>query len=121
MKIEKFTGDEGKFISSSEAAPYTQRFRKKKDEENKKPKSYSEAQFFGNNKLKKLMEKEGCVGLRFYFGVSTDKEFDDQLVVVAVDATGKDLTSTRIGLKDMPNGDDDALVGGPTCPHECNP
>lgn len=119
--MAKFTGDEGNLISSSVAAEYTKRFREKKEKEGKKPKSFSEAQFFGNEKLKKLMEKEGCVGLRIYFGVSKDKEFDDQVVLVAVDADGKDLTSTRIGLKDMPAGNDDALAGGPVCPHVCNP
>jgi hypothetical protein len=121
MNAKKFTGEEGTLISSSKAATFTKSFREKKEKEHKKPNTYTEAQFFGNSKLKKLMKKEGCVGLRFYFGAFTATEFEDQLVVVAVDADGKDLTSTRIGLKDMPLGDDDALVGGPVCPHECNP
>lgn len=117
----KFTGEEGKFISSAEASKLTSHFHEKKKKEGKPLKSYVEAQFFGNKQLKKLMDKEGCVGLRFYLGASDDKEFDDQIVIVAVDADGKDLTEGRIGLKDMPTDDGDALAGGPVCPHTCNP
>lgn len=115
------TGEEGKFISSTQAAQLTSRFHEKKKQEGHEAGTYVEAQFYGNKQLRKLMEKDGCVGLRFYFGVSEEKELADQVVVVAVDANGKDLTRTRIGLKDMPAGDDDALAGGPCCPHNCNP
>jgi hypothetical protein len=121
MKTKQFTGEEGKFISSTEARSLTERFHKKKEKAGKAPKSYVEAQFFGNKQLLKLMEKEGCVGLRFYFGASDAPEFDDQIIIVAVNAEGKDLTSTRIGLKDMPADEGDALSGGPVCPHTCNP
>ena len=122
MDPNKFTGQEGKFISSESAARLTGRFHEKKKKEGEKPGSYVEAQFYGNKQLQKLMEKEGCVGLRFYRGVSEDQELNDQIVVVAVNADGKDLTHTRIGLKDMPGGEeDDALADGPRCPHDCNP
>lgn len=117
----KFTGEEGQFISSTDAAKLTSHFHTKKKKEGKPPKSYVEAQFFGNKQLKKLMDKEGCVGLRFYFGASDVTDLDDQIVVVAVDADGKDLTQGRIGLKDMPTDEGDALAGGPVCPHTCNP
>ena len=120
MDTNKFTGQEGKFISSAEAARYTGRFHEKTQKEDQERGSYVEAQFYGKKQLQKLMEKEGCVGLRFYMGVSEDKELNDQIVVVAVNADGKDLTRTRIGLKDMPGGDDDdALAEGPKCPHDC--
>ena len=121
MDTTKLTGEEGKFISSTQAAQFTGRFHAKKKKEGHEAGTYVEAQFYGNKQLQKLMQKEGCVGLRFYFAVSEDKELADQIVVVAVDANGKDLTRTRVGLKDMPAGDDDALSGGPCCPHNCNP
>ena len=122
MNSKKFTGQEGKFISSAKAAQFTSRFHEKKKKEGEEPGTYVEAQFYGNKQLEILMKKEGCVGLRFYRGVSEDQELNDQIVVVAVDANGKDLTRTRIGLKDMPGGDDDdALAEGPKCPHDCNP
>ncbi|TDB67839.1 hypothetical protein [Arundinibacter roseus] len=121
MNLKKFTGEEGKLISAKEATTIINRFHEKKKKEGSKPKTYTEAQFFGNKQLAKLMQKEGCVGLRFYFGVSEDTEFSDHIVVVAVNEDGKDLTSTRIGLKDMPEDRGDALTGGPVCPHSCNP
>ena len=122
MDITKLTGQEGKFISSTKAAGFTSRFHEKMKRDGHQHGSYVEAQFYGKKQLQKLMEKEGCVGLRFYRGLSEDKELNDQIVVVAVDANGKDLTRTRIGLKDMPVGDDDdALADGPCCPHNCNP
>lgn len=121
METTKFTGEEGTFISSSQASQYISRFHERKKREGSEVGTYVEAQFFGKNQLQKLMKKDDCVGLRIYFGVSESKELTDQVVVVAVDANGKDLTRTRIGLKDMPTGDDDALAGGPCCPHACNP
>lgn len=122
MDAKKFTGQEGKFISSEKAAGLTKRFRDGKEKEGEKPGTYVEAQFYGNKQLERLMKKEGCVGLRFYRAVSEDQDLNDQIVVVAVNADGKDLTRTRIGLKDMPGGDDDdALAEGPKCPHDCNP
>lgn len=121
MTLDKFTGEEGNFISATDATPHLLRFHERKVKAGNKPKTYTEAQFFGKNKLEKLMAKEGCVGLRFYFCVNEDDSFEDGLTIVAVDANGKDLTSTRMGLKDMPENDGDALAGGPVCPHTCNP
>ncbi len=121
MDTKRFTGEEGTFISSTKAAEFTGRFHEQKQKEGLEPGSYVEAQFYGNKQLQKLMEKDGCVGLRFYRGTSEDKELNEQILVVAVNADGKDLTRTRVGLKDMPAGDDDALAGGPCCPHNCNP
>jgi hypothetical protein len=121
MKPQKFTGEEGTFISTTVAKEHTKRFHDKKKKEGKESQTYTEAQFFGKKQLQKLLGKEGCVGLRFYFSASQKDQFDDGLVIVAVDEDGKDLTSTRIGLKDMPVADEDALVDGPICPHDCNP
>ncbi len=120
-KKEKFSGKEGRFISLQEATKLTHRFHEKKKSHGLEAQTYTEAQFFGNEQLKRLMAREDCVGLRFFFGVTEDKEINDQLVIVAVDAQGKDLTKTRIGLKDMPDGDGDALTGGPCCPTNCTP
>lgn len=119
QKNVTFSGKEGKFISSDEASKLTHRFHDKKNSTGHKIKSYTEAQFFGNEQLKKLMSREDCVGLRFYFGMTDKKEINDELVIVAVNAEGRDLTRTRIGFKDMPDGDGDALTGGPCCPSNC--
>ncbi len=120
-KLDRFTGKEGRFISSDEAAKLTHRFHEKKKNDGVKSKTYTEAQFFGNEQLKKLMSRDECVGLRFYFGVTEDKEINDQLVIVAVDEEGRDLTHGRIGLKDMPEQGGDALTDGPCCPSNCTP
>lgn len=118
----KFTGNEGVFIPNALAKERTSRFHEKKIKQGHKPKTYVEAQFFGRNKIEELLKEfdKECVGLRFYFMVTEDKEFADQLVAVAVDENGVDLTETAIGLKDMPSPGK-ALVGGPTCPSVCNP
>lgn len=121
MDSYKFTGDEGKFVSTAAASKLTERYQNTQKESKKKPGTFTEAQFFGSKQLQKLMKKDGCVGLRFYFAKTDDVEVSDQLVVVAVDANGKDLTSSRIGLKDMPPDDDDALTNGPCCPSHCTP
>lgn len=121
MNTKKFTGEEGRLISSAEASRLTGRFHEKQKKAGKQAGGYVEAQFYGNRQLRKLMDKDGCVGLRFYFGASEGGEPAEQIVVVAVNAEGRDLTSTRIGLKDMPNGEGDALADGPCCPHNCNP
>ena len=121
MKSFKFTGEEGKFVTATDASKLTERYQSTQKEDKKKPGTFTEAQFFGNKQLQKLMKKDGCVGLRFYFAKTEDQEICDQLVVVAVDADGKDLTSARIGLKDMPADGDDALTDGPCCPHHCTP
>ena len=121
MDAYKFTGDEGKFVSAAAASKLAERYQTKQKEESKKAGTFTEAQFFGSKQLQKLMKKDGCVGLRFYFAKTEDKEVSEQLVVVAVDANGKDLTSTRMGLKDMPVVGDDALTGGPCCPSHCTP
>lgn len=121
MDSYKFTGDEGKFVSAAAASKLTEHYQHTQKESKKKPGTFTEAQFFGSKQLQRLMKKDGCVGLRFYFAKTEEKEISDQLVVVAVDASGKDLTSTRMGLKDMPVGDDDALTDGPCCPKFCQP
>ncbi|WP_373515998.1 hypothetical protein [Persicitalea sp.] len=121
MNSYKFTGEEGKFVSATSASKLTERYQNTQKENKQKSGTFTEAQFFGNKQLEKLMKKEGCVGLRFYFAKTEAKEICDQLVVVAVDANGKDLTSARIGLKDMPAGGDDALTDGPCCPSHCTP
>ncbi|GHB59974.1 hypothetical protein [Persicitalea jodogahamensis] len=121
MNPYKFTGEEGKFVTATDASKLTERFQSTQREDKKKPGTFTEAQFFGNKQLQKLMQKDGCVGLRFYFAKTDAKEISEQLVVVAVDADGRDITSSRIGLKDMPAGEDDALTDGPCCPHHCTP
>lgn len=118
----KFTGNEGAFITNDIAQKYTKRFHAKKAKEGHKPKSYVEAQLFGRKKLEALLtefDKE-CVGIRFYFVVTDDKEYAEQLIAVAVDENGVDLTEIAIGPKDMPSPGK-AVVGGPTCPAICNP
>lgn len=120
MDSYQFTGDEGRFVSAAAASKLTERYQNTQKESKKKAGTFTEAQFFGSKQLQKLMKKDGCVGLRFYFAKTEDKEISDQLVVVAVDANGKDLTSSRMGMKDMP-ADDDSLTDGPCCPHHCTP
>ncbi|GAB2789514.1 hypothetical protein GCM10027275_38100 [Rhabdobacter roseus] len=124
VEASKFQGTEGTFITSEEAAKRTKKFHEKKKEAGSKPQSYVEAQFFGKKNIMKLLDKFGdeCAGLRIYYTCDPGKkDMEDGLLIVPVNAEGKDLTSSRLGLKDMPADREEVLADGPICPRNCNP
>ncbi len=49
------------------------------------------AHFFGNKTLEKLLSKNGCMGLRFYYSV--DESSKPNLLVMGADGTGQDFSS----------------------------
>src|SRR5260221_5614225 len=49
------------------------------------------AHFFGNNTLEKLLAKNGCMGLRFYYSI--DDLSKSNLLVIGADGSGHDFSS----------------------------
>ena len=84
-----FNGTEGGFISLQAGAALTEEYRDKNPNE-------TIAHFFGNQKLKQLMDQEGAVGLRMYYG--TDEDGNKQLVLVAADADQNDILDLVLDL-----------------------
>ena len=62
-----FTGNEGGPISRETAKQWIENY--ESSESAKAPeKSIIKAHFFGREKIQKLLDQEGCVGLRVYYG-----------------------------------------------------
>ncbi|GAB3917028.1 hypothetical protein [Larkinella terrae] len=127
---DKFHGDVGSFITAADAKSRTRQHRA--FEEGKlglKPDEVTKAEFFGINRISKLMGRKDCVGIRIYYGkryedadgdpTTQDKgELKPRLVLVGVRADGSDIFEDKEGLKDM-IGDGDALADGAPCPQFC--
>lgn len=80
-----FTGNEGEFISLSDAATLTENHRTNNP-------NAVQGHFLGGSKLKQLLDLTGCVGLRIYHGEDTTGV--RQIVVVAVDGNQNDILGT---------------------------
>lgn len=83
------------------------------------------AYYFGNELLDKIQGQPGCVGLRFYMGLSKPKTGEgkpdeSQIMVVGVDKDGHDIVS-RPGL-DGTLMYEDGIVGDDAakCPPMCD-
>ncbi|MDQ6479650.1 hypothetical protein [Dyadobacter sp. LHD-138] len=129
--MAKFTGHEGRLISSLEIKSLTEPHHAKEKEIASRGENYIKAEFFGIHTFNKLIQSygESCVGFRVYYGNREEDHNGDEpvigkgkptsrLIIVPVSADGKDITK-GMGLKDMPNGDDDGMTGGPVCPNHC--
>lgn len=77
-----FNGTEGGEISIEQAARMTAAYRAENPES-------ALANFFGRDILEKLLNQEGCVGIRMYYGIND--EGGKELVLVGVNAEGNDL------------------------------
>ncbi len=85
-----FTGDEEHAISLAEASELTARYRNQFDAET----FYIKGEYFGKNALISLLNQEGCVGARMYYGLKADQT--QCLVIVGVDPSGNDITTGEI-------------------------
>jgi hypothetical protein len=124
-----FTGNEGRFLKAGEAKKLRQTYREKKT--NLADSECVTAEFFGANKLKRLLDQPGCVGIRIYHAkreeeINGKAHLIPRLVLIGVDANGKDIrmqgVNRQIGLKDTTEEDNgDELADGPVCPPACTP
>lgn len=77
------TGNENHDISLTEAAHLTENYR------NAAGTSATIAHYFGGAAIQAILEQEGCVGIRIYYGLKDDGE--KQLVITGVNSAGNDL------------------------------
>jgi len=72
-----FNGNEGSVVTLTEASGWTSNYRKTI------PSGEIIAQFVGINQLMKILDQEGCIGIRFYYGIGDDGKKN----LIAVGAT----------------------------------
>jgi hypothetical protein len=77
-----FNGSESSVISLQDATDMTAEYRSSNPNEIK-------AHFFGKEKLMEILNQQGCMGIRAYYGI--DSSGKKQLVFVGADANEKDL------------------------------
>ena len=95
----KYTGNEDHSITLEEASKLTKNYRQK-----------SEAgaiigAYFSKSAFLKILDQDGCVGIRYYFGEKDDGT--PEMILVGVDADGNDLKDGEIAERQYP------------CPPDC--
>lgn len=94
----KITGKEGGPIDRAQAKRWTANYRA-----NGRGKTNSH--LFGAETVKRLLEQEGCVGMRIYYALN--EEGEQKVILVGADAEGNDMTDGEI------------LDFATPCPPEC--
>jgi hypothetical protein len=89
-----FTGNEDHDIMLGDASALTRNFR------DRAGKNAIKGGFFGQAALQQLLDQEGVVGIRYYYGQENDGR--PVLVLVGVDATGNDLIEGFILERSVP-------------------
>jgi hypothetical protein len=84
-----FNGSEGAFITLEEGAVMTANYR------NTIQPGEVIGLFFGKEKIEKILEQPGCVGIRYYFAINDLGE--KTLVLVGTDADQNDIVDGLIG------------------------
>jgi len=87
-----FNGTEGGLISLETGADMTARYRTQNPNEIK-------GHFFGKDVLKEILDQEGCMGIRMYYGLDADG--NKALVIVGADANENDMTD-KVGDISLP-------------------
>ncbi|MBC5774674.1 hypothetical protein H8S95_11425 [Pontibacter sp. KCTC 32443] len=82
-----FDGTEGEVIELAQAIAWTANYRKQAETEGQE--MVIKGHFYGRDILLKLLEQDGCVGIRMYYAL--DENGQKQLVLVGVDANGNDI------------------------------
>jgi len=77
-------------ISLADAVDLTQRFRKASP-------PAEHGGFFWANGIQEILAQPGCVGLRYYHGLSADGHY--RIVLVGVDGNGNDITTLSASRK----------------------
>ncbi len=83
--VVKFTGKEDHSITLEEASKLTSNFR------NQAEPDQIIGGYFGREAVLDILLQEGCVGLRYYYGLDDDGV--PHIVLVGVDEEGNDMTS----------------------------
>jgi hypothetical protein len=78
-----FNGAEGELIDTDQAATWTANYRAAEGE------NATKASFYGREILQKLLDQDGCIGIRIYYAI--DERGQKQMVLVGADVDGNDL------------------------------
>ena len=84
-----FTGNEGDFVTITDASAWTAAYRSNNPNATK-------AHFFGRNKLMEILGQPGCVGIRAYYAI--DAQQKKQLVLVGANSSEKDMLDAGLVL-----------------------
>ncbi|MBD0254319.1 MAG: hypothetical protein ICV83_01265 [Cytophagales bacterium] len=93
-----FTGDEAEQIPLNQAARWTRNYREKHPGETK-------AHFFGRNLVQKILDQEGCMGIRLFYALDDDSQ--KQLIMVGANAEANNQVDGVIADRGFP------------CPDQC--
>ena len=77
-----FDGTEGGAIPLADASAMTKEYRQRNPNQ-------TIAHFFGKDIIQEVLDQEGCVGARFYYG--TDEDGNKQIVMVGADSDENDI------------------------------
>ena len=90
-----FDGSEGSEISLTTGSNYTSNYRKNNPDGIK-------GIFMGKDVLQQILDQEGCMGIRVYYGENDDAE--QKLVFVGADANEDDMTDfvANVGIGSPP-------------------
>jgi hypothetical protein len=95
-----FTGTENNEISYNDAATLTENYRNANAGSD-----YIKGEYFSKSSIQALLEQEGCVGVRIYYGL--DENNIQKLVIVGVLSNEDDIVTGLI------------LEHGRLCPPQC--
>lgn len=83
----KITGNEGGPIDRAQAKRWTANYRAS-------GRGKTNSHLFGAETVRKLLEQEGCVGMRIYYAL--DDNGEQQLLLIATDSEGSDLNESEV-------------------------
>jgi hypothetical protein len=92
--IMAFNGDEGSEVTLAEASGWTANYRRTI------PSGEIVGQFVGKNKLMKILNQRGCMGVRLYYGIGDDGK--KNLIAVGAGSDENDMTEGVILEKFFP-------------------
>ncbi|XVJ66821.1 MAG: hypothetical protein HEQ40_11905 [Lacibacter sp.] len=108
------------FISLQEAIEMTQLYRTERDAilkpEYQDQNILAKSESFDRASFEVLLNKEGCAGIRIYYGMSADLKV--HAIIVAIDANGNDLLPAQAGTL-LTEAGEDILERGIRCPDLC--
>lgn len=88
-----FNGSEGEFISLSEASEMTARYREANPNAVK-------AHYIGKELIQEILDQQGCVGIRIYYGLDDNNRL--QPIIVGVGSDEDDLYEGKIADRMYP-------------------
>lgn len=103
-----YDGSEGAYIAKSQAQTYGSNY---VNSDRYDATGQYKAHYFGENKLNDILDQDGCVGLRIYYGTKIEGTTIEkpELIIVGVDSNGNDILDEDLIL-------DASMPCPPNCP-----